>query len=76
MKKILVILAVCAVVLAIIFIVVNSSKDKKNELIMATEAGFAPYEFYEGQDIVGVDVKTAQDGQGKNNRARNPKRFV
>ncbi|WRS28049.1 transporter substrate-binding domain-containing protein [Oscillospiraceae bacterium MB08-C2-2] len=31
------------------------------ELIMATEAGFAPYEYYSGSDIVGVDVDIAKE---------------
>ncbi len=30
-------------------------------LIMATEAGFKPYEYYEGQEIVGVDVEIAKE---------------
>lgn len=33
----------------------------KAELVMATEAGFAPYEYYEGQEIVGVDVDIAKE---------------
>src|SRR5574344_2722716 len=28
-----------------------------NELIMVTEAGFAPYEYYQNNEIVGVDVE-------------------
>lgn len=32
-----------------------------NELIMATEAGFAPYEYYENGEIVGVDVDIANE---------------
>lgn len=30
-------------------------------LVMATEAGFRPYEYYEGTDIVGVDVDIARE---------------
>lgn len=33
----------------------------KGEIIMATEAGFAPYEYYEGDKIVGVDVDIANE---------------
>ena len=32
----------------------------KEKIIMVTEAGFAPYEFYEGEEIVGVDVEIAK----------------
>ena len=30
-----------------------------NELVMVTEAGFAPFEFYENNEIVGVDIDIA-----------------
>ena len=33
----------------------------KNEIIMVTEAGFAPYEYYENGEIVGVDVAIAKE---------------
>ena len=33
----------------------------ENELIMVTEAGFAPYEYYDNGEIVGVDVDIARD---------------
>lgn len=32
----------------------------KKELVVATEAGFAPYEYYEGDKVVGVDIDIAQ----------------
>ncbi len=38
----------------------SCSKDKE-QLIMATEAGFAPYEYYQGEEIVGVDVDIAKE---------------
>ena len=31
--------------------------EKKETLIMATNAAFPPYEFYEGEDIVGIDAE-------------------
>ncbi|RPF48216.1 amino acid ABC transporter substrate-binding protein (PAAT family) [Hydrogenoanaerobacterium saccharovorans] len=34
---------------------------EEGKLIMVTEAGFAPYEYYEGQDVVGVDVDIAKE---------------
>lgn len=33
----------------------------ENELIMVTEAGFAPYEYYDNGEIVGVDVDIANE---------------
>ncbi len=32
-----------------------------NELILATEAGFAPYEYYKNGEIVGVDIDIAKE---------------
>ena len=68
MKKILARLEVVAVIIAVILILVlptilrgKSKVDLDNKLIMATEAGFAPYEFYENQNIVGVDVEIAKE---------------
>ncbi len=37
------------------------SSEEDNKLYMATEAGFAPYEYYDGEDIVGVDVDIAKE---------------
>lgn len=39
---------------------VGCKKDNK-ELVMVTEAGFAPYEYYENGKIVGVDVDIANE---------------
>lgn len=36
-------------------------KRADNELIMVTEAGFAPYEFYQDGQIVGVDIEIAKE---------------
>lgn len=33
----------------------------KNELVLVTEAGFAPYEYYEDGEIVGVDIDIAKE---------------
>lgn len=33
----------------------------ENELIMVTEAGFAPYEYYDNNEIVGVDIDIAKE---------------
>lgn len=37
------------------------TKKNSNELVMVTEAGFAPYEYYESGEIVGVDIAIAKD---------------
>lgn len=54
MKKILIL-----IVITIIFITGCGKKD--NQLVMATEARFAPYEYYENGEIVGVDVDIAKE---------------
>ena len=38
----------------------SCSKDE-DTLVMVTEAGFAPYEYYENNEIVGVDVDIARE---------------
>lgn len=52
MKKIL--------ILCILLLITGCNRNN-NELIMVTEAGFAPYEFYENGEIVGVDVEIAKE---------------
>lgn len=37
------------------------SQKEKEPLVMATEPGFRPYEYYEGDEIVGVDVDIARE---------------
>lgn len=67
MKKVNIIiksLLAVAVVLAILFapnILKKGEKTdgSKEKLVMATSGGFAPYEYYEGQAIIGVDVDIA-----------------
>ena len=41
MKKILILLSICLIALC-------GCKKNKNEIVMVTEAGFAPYEYYDG----------------------------
>lgn len=53
MKKVLLL------VFMLIFLV-DCGKNE-NELIMVTEAGFAPYEYYDNGEIVGVDVDIANE---------------
>ena len=54
-KKILIVLMT--------FILFSMSGCKKNndELVMVTEAGFAPYEYYYRGEIIGVDVEIAKE---------------
>ena len=50
-------------VILFIFIILffSACTRDKNELIMVTEAGFAPYEYYENGEIVGVDIDIARE---------------
>ena len=50
-------------VILFIFIILffSACTRDKNELIMVTEAGFAPYEYYENGEIVGVDIDIAKE---------------
>lgn len=48
------------VIIGILFIL-SGCKKNSNEIIMVTEAGFAPYEYYENGQIVGVDIDIANE---------------
>ena len=39
----------------------ESKKDSKDTLVMATNAEFPPYEFHEGDDVVGIDADIARE---------------
>lgn len=54
MKKII-------VLLFMILLVTGCGKKDDSKLIMVTEAGFAPYEYYSNGEIVGVDVDIAKE---------------
>lgn len=54
MKKII-------VLLCMIMLVAGCGKKDDSKLIMVTEAGFAPYEYYSNGEIVGVDVDIAKE---------------
>ena len=41
--------------------ITGCSSKNENEIIMVTEAGFAPYEYYENNEIVGVDIEIANE---------------
>lgn len=42
-------------------LVLSGCSKKDDELVMVTEAGFKPYEYYEGGEVVGVDVDIANE---------------
>ena len=42
------------IILCLCLITMCSCKRNSDELIMVTEAGFAPFEYYENNEIVGV----------------------
>lgn len=60
------------ILLIIVGIVLVSSMTgcsrKDDELILATEAGFAPYEYYKNGEIVGVDIDIAKEIAKKLNK--------
>lgn len=53
MKKIL--------LLFMLLIMLTGCGRSENEIVLATEAGFAPYEYYENGEIVGVDIDIARE---------------
>ena len=38
----------------------NDTTDEKEKLYMCTNATFPPYEYYDGEDIIGIDAEIAQ----------------
>lgn len=48
------------VIIISIFFMTGCTKNE-NELVLVTEAGFAPYEYYEDGEIVGVDIDIAKE---------------
>lgn len=63
MKKVVSMLLVAASVMALAACGSSSSGEKEDEgkdtLVMATNAEFPPYEYYEGEEVVGIDVDIA-----------------
>lgn len=43
------------------FLLLTGCKKDENTLVLVTEAGFAPYEYYENGEIVGVDIEIAKE---------------
>lgn len=61
MKKIIALMLVLALAGTMLCACGDNKKDNgKEKLVMATNAEFPPYEYHEGNDIVGIDVEVAQ----------------
>ncbi len=58
LKKIVALVLAMTVVFA--FAACSNGNDTKDTLVMATNAEFPPYEFYEGDKIVGIDAEIAK----------------
>ena len=54
MKKWIISLVIC-------LLFITGCNDKKEKLILATEAGFAPYEYYDNGEIVGIDIDICRE---------------
>lgn len=59
MKKILA--AAMAAALLTGTLAMGGCSSDNGKLVMVTEAGFAPYEYYDGEEVVGVDVDIAKE---------------
>ena len=49
------------ILLGLFVTVLTGCSQKRGKLVLATEAGFAPYEYYSGDKIVGVDIDIAKE---------------
>lgn len=56
------------ILLCLCLIMVCGCTRNSDELIMVTEAGFAPFEYYENNEILGVDVEIAKEVAKKLNK--------
>ena len=59
-KIILIVLSLVIIVGILMAVMFSKKETNEDKLIMVTEAGFAPYEFYKDNEIVGVDVEIAK----------------
>ena len=53
--------AVYIIILLLMITTLSGCGKKHNELVLVTEAGFAPYEYYDEGKIVGVDIDIANE---------------
>jgi ABC-type amino acid transport substrate-binding protein len=49
------------IIIASLMLLLCGCGKKSDELVLVTEAGFAPYEFYDNNEIVGVDIAVGND---------------
>lgn len=61
MKKTVSFILVLCMLVASMTMLTGCKDDKKDVLTMATNAEFPPYEYYENQEIVGIDAEIAQE---------------
>ena len=59
MKYRIIVVTSLIIMLSIFFM--SGCTKNENELVLVTEAGFAPYEYYEDGEIVGVDIDIAKE---------------
>ncbi|MDR2884299.1 MAG: ABC transporter substrate-binding protein [Deferribacteraceae bacterium] len=52
---------IVALLLIVAAVCLFGCEKKKTKVIMATEVGFAPYEYYKGSDVVGIDPDIAAE---------------
>lgn len=45
----------------ILILILTGCSSNNDELVMVTEAGFAPYEYYENEEIIGIDIDIAEE---------------
>ncbi|MDD2208228.1 MAG: ABC transporter substrate-binding protein [Bacilli bacterium] len=53
MKKLILLIMFC--------VFLTGCLKKENTLVLVTEAGFAPYEYYENNEVVGIDIDIARE---------------
>ena len=54
-------IAITSLIIMLSVFFMSGCTKNKNELVLVTEAGFAPYEYYEDGEIVGVDIDIAKE---------------
>lgn len=54
-------IAITSLIIMLSAFFMSGCTKNENELVLVTEAGFAPYEYYEDGEIVGVDIDIAKE---------------
>lgn len=74
MKKRVISMIAIATLTAVVFTGCGKKEEESDTLIVGTEAGFPPYEYMEGDQVVGIDIDIAQaiaDSLGKKLEIKN-----